>query len=160
MCQLSGQQVSLNGAIPLSCPPVWVCLRRRDYSCSSCQQRASFRLSLLHSMTSAEPSHLQQQIHTYTHTPTKKNTNNCRLSPKIPTDGSHEAWIEQGYRLFFSLSHEMITRSSSSNFLPPPPPPHPSLSLCPLSHLLYFSLLCSPKCLQVEESVLETRSGC
>lgn len=39
-CQLG----VLAGAIPLSCP-VPVYLKRRDYSCSCCQQRASFRLS-------------------------------------------------------------------------------------------------------------------
>lgn len=158
MCQMSGQQVSLNGAIPLSCPPVWVCLRRRVYSCSSCQQRASFRLCLLHSMTSAEPSHRQQQTHrvkrrvphTHTHAqaPTKKNTNNCRLSHKIPIRGSREAWIEHGYRLYFFESWDDYKK-----LLPP-------LAALPPSHLLYFSPLCSPKCLQVEESVLETRLGC
>lgn len=57
-CQLG----FLAGAIPLFCP-VSVYLKRRDYSCSCCQQRASFRLSPLHSMTSAGPSHLQDKTH-------------------------------------------------------------------------------------------------
>lgn len=55
-CQLG----FLAGAIPLCCP---VYLKHRDYSCSCCQQRASFRLSPLHSMTSAGPSHLQLKTH-------------------------------------------------------------------------------------------------
>lgn len=55
-----GQLGFLAGAIPLPCP---VYLKHRDYSCSRCQQRASFRLSPLHSMTSAGPSHLQHKTH-------------------------------------------------------------------------------------------------
>lgn len=58
----SGQLGFLAGAIPLSCPAS-VYLKHRDYSCSCCQQRASFRLSPLHSMTSAGPSHLQHKTH-------------------------------------------------------------------------------------------------
>lgn len=51
--------------------------RHRDYSCCSCQQRASFRLSLLHSMTSAEPSHLKsRRERPLPHTLSEKNTNN------------------------------------------------------------------------------------
>lgn len=52
----------LAGAIPLPCPAS-VDLKPRDYSCSCCQQRASFRLSPLHPMTSAGPSHLQHETH-------------------------------------------------------------------------------------------------
>lgn len=58
----SGQLGFLAGAIPLPCPAC-VYLKHRDYSCSCCQQRASFRLSPLHPMTSAGPSHLQQKTH-------------------------------------------------------------------------------------------------
>lgn len=57
-CQLG----FLAGAIPPSCPAS-VYLKHRDYSCSCCQQRASFRLGPLHSMTSAGPSHLQHKTH-------------------------------------------------------------------------------------------------
>lgn len=156
MCQLSGQQVSLSGAIPLSCPPVWVCLRHRDYSRSSCQQRASFRLSLLHSMTSAEPSHLQQQTHTHKHLPRRiQTTADCH--PKLLPGFSWSldwTWIQ--IILLFE-SWDDYKKLLLQLFTPPPPI---SLSLCLLSHLLYFSSLCSPKYLQVEESVLETRSGC
>lgn len=57
-----GQLGFLAAAIPLSCPAS-VYVKHRDHSCCRCQQRASFRLSPLHSMTSAGPSHLQHKTH-------------------------------------------------------------------------------------------------
>lgn len=98
MGQSSGQQGGLNGGHSSlrSCVSASVDVRRRDYSCCSCQQRASFRLSLLHSMTSAEPSHLQRQTHnergesasTHTHaqrTHTARRAQNTSKGSRPPT---------------------------------------------------------------------------
>lgn len=165
MCQLSGQQGFLNSAIPLSCP---LCeslyLRHRDYSCSSCQQRASFRLSLLHSMTSAEPSHLQHKTpnmrerlpphtHTHTHTLTKRRKqtpphHHLKFMPKYDTKAA-EALFKTDWRLdsteFLPSVKAMrwLEEAPPATFYPPFPPHRLSVCLSLLLNYAFFPLIVS-----------------
>lgn len=163
MCQLSQQWGILTGAIPLSCPLCpSVYLKHRDYSCSSCQQRASFRLSLLHSMTSAEPSHLQHKTHNegertpphaHKHRENKTNTiPSTTFMPKCDTM-LREASFKTDLRFssaYFSFPAAKVMRrfgEAPPASFQPPPPAHTVL----FSSATLFPHYVSLKCSQVEE---------
>lgn len=152
---------------PVGCTSVY--LRHRDYSRYSCQQRASFRISLLHSMTSAEPSHLQQQAHnererphTYTQALNKRKANKVYQHTKFVLIYEAKAWsvlCKTRFRFsthlwHFSFSSSEVKATAQELLLQLFNPPSP-LSFLPGRALSLPDL----KCLQVEDSVLDKALG-
>lgn len=86
--------------------------RHRDYSCCSCQQRASFRLSLLHSMTSAQPSHLKSRRERplpHTHSPRRIQTTPHQY-PKTHAN----MWVKRSnFKLWKELRWCILRKNSS-----------------------------------------------